>query len=390
MTCAAAIVWTAGWLAFEAVLLSGALRDDRSVGVVLMLAAWTGIGAFALVAIAWAAAGKPEVAIVSARGLELRRGIEPFARTQRFDGGALRALRVLEARPTVVADYDAVQAFWDRGVGRVAFDIKGLTYAFGPSLDDAAADTVRLAIADRMPEAFVEPIETDPDEPRSRRRRPGWGTYVMRAAIVGGLAIPLRTFVTDLPICTGGAMGGEYDPVDPASLRANGRVVLVPFGDFPSESAESIAAHFRTKFELQIEVGPRIPLPGDAIDPDRSQADSNVLLSALAAAYPETPTRTIAIGLTGADLFIPDASSRYAFSDRRPPRFAVASPVRMDRGCMGIRPASPETQLARLRRMVGKDIGLLFYQLPLSDHPRSMMYRSIGGPQELDTIRDEF
>ena len=59
MTCASAIVWSAGWLAFEAVLLSGALRDDRSVGVVLILAAWTGIGAFAIAAIAWAAAGKP-------------------------------------------------------------------------------------------------------------------------------------------------------------------------------------------------------------------------------------------------------------------------------------------------------------------------------------------
>jgi hypothetical protein len=45
--------------------------------------------------------------------------------------------------------------------------------------------------------------------------------------------------------------------------------------------------------------------------------------------------------------------------------------------------------LARLRKMVGKNIGVLFFRLPLSDHPRSMMYGSIGGPQELDTMLEE-
>ena len=82
-------------------------------------------------------------------------------------------------------------------------------------------------------------------------------------------------------------------------------------------------------------------------------------------------------------------SWQYAFSNRLPPRFAVVSPVHMDRGCLGFR-AADATMLIRLRKMVGKNIGVLFFRLPLSDHPRSMMYRSIGGPQELDTMLEEF
>lgn len=52
--------------------------------------------------------------------------------------------------------------------------------------------------------------------------------------------------------------------------------------------------------------------------------------------------------------------------------------------------AADATVLARLRKMVGKNIGVLFFRLPLSDDPRSMMYGSIGGPQELDTMLEEF
>lgn len=65
------------------------------------------------------------------------------------------------------------------------------------------------------------------------------------------------------------------------------------------------------------------------------------------------------VGLTDVDMFIPDVSWRYAFSKREPPRFAVVSTARMDRGCMGIVRASSGIQMARLRKMVGKNIGVL-------------------------------
>ena len=96
------------------------------------------------------------------------------------------------------------------------------------------------------------------------------------------------------------------------------------------------------------------------------------------------------IGLTTADIFIPSVNWTYAFSNRRPPRLAVVSPARMDRGCMGIGRASADRQMARLRKMVGKNIGALVYGLPLSGHPRSMMYAWVGGPQELDMMTEDF
>ena len=87
------------------------------------------------------------------------------------------------------------------------------------------------------------------------------------------------------------------------------------------------------------------------------------------------------IGITAADLYNPEQAWGYAFSNRRPPRFAVVSPARMDRGCLGIVRVNDERRLLRLRKMIGKNIGVLYYQLPLSTNPRSLLYGSIGGPR---------
>jgi predicted Zn-dependent protease len=388
---AGAVLWATGWFATEASALSQGFQYGWTLGGIVCVALWTLVGAVALIAVGWAAAGTPEVVTVTTRTLELRRGVGPFARTQCFDGNAIRALRILEPASPLRGEYAAIRAFWDRGAGRIGFDVDGRTYAFGPLLDDATIDQVLSTIATRLPAALVQPEDGELDRPRSRRRRPGWAAHVTGWVLVGALLIPTRTFITDLPICTGGALGGPYDPIDPGQLRADGRVVLVPFGEFPADAAQQLAEHFRAKYGLDIQAARRsMPLPEDTWNAERGQADSEVLLEALARSYPETPTRTVVIGLTSADIFIPGVSWSYAFSNRHAPRLAVVSPARMDRGCMGIRPADDATQIARLRKMVGKNIGLLFYGLPPSRHPRSMLYAWIGGPQELDTMGEDF
>jgi hypothetical protein len=40
--------------------------------------------------------------------------------------------------------------------------------------------------------------------------------------------------------------------------------------------------------------------------------------------------------------------------------------------------------------MVAKDIGVLYYGLPLSRDARSLMFADIGGPQELDVMSESY
>lgn len=46
--------------------------------------------------------------------------------------------------------------------------------------------------------------------------------------------------------------------------------------------------------------------------------------------------------------------------------------------------------MARLRKMVGKNIGILYFGLDQSRDPARMLYGNIGGPQELDAMSEPF
>ena len=44
----------------------------------------------------------------------------------------------------------------------------------------------------------------------------------------------------------------------------------------------------------------------------------------------------------------------------------------------------------RLRKIVTKDIGILYYGLPHSDNPHSVLYNQIMGIEELDAVGEDF
>jgi len=57
---------------------------------------------------------------------------------------------------------------------------------------------------------------------------------------------------------------------------------------------------------------------------------------------------------------------------------------------MGLFAADERRIMARLRKMVGKNIGIMYFGLGTSADPVSMLYANIGGPQELDAMSELF
>jgi hypothetical protein len=49
-----------------------------------------------------------------------------------------------------------------------------------------------------------------------------------------------------------------------------------------------------------------------------------------------------------------------------------------------------ETPATRLRKIVTKDIGILYYGLPQSQSPKSVLYSQIMGIEELDAVGEDF
>ena len=118
--------------------------------------------------------------------------------------------------------------------------------------------------------------------------------------------------------------------------------------------------------------------------------NSALMLTRLEETYAAANSPVIAIALTTRDMFNSEVNWRYVFSYRRNNRIAVVSPARMERGCMGVFAADEERIMARLRKMVGKNIGIMYFGLDASNDPISMLYANIGGPQELDAMSELF
>lgn len=81
---------------------------------------------------------------------------------------------------------------------------------------------------------------------------------------------------------------------------------------------------------------------------------------------------------------------RFTFSLRsRDRRVAVVSYARMDPKNLG-EPADAEVLQSRLRKMVLKNIGIMYFGLPASGNPRSVLYGNILGVDDLDRMTEEF
>jgi predicted Zn-dependent protease len=171
---------------------------------------------------------------------------------------------------------------------------------------------------------------------------------------------------------------------DPPVAR---NVYFAPIGDFPRGKVEALVTHYQAKYDLTIEIAAPIPVPSGALDTQRDQLGADRLLDAIwasdvALADPEA----VIIGLTDQDMYIEELSWRYAYAFRSNNGLhAVISTARFDAGR-----ADEAKQMQRLRKMVTKNLGILYYGLGSSQDPGSVMYGQIMGPDDLDAVSEDY
>ncbi|MCA1561803.1 MAG: hypothetical protein LC753_18720 [Acidobacteria bacterium] len=199
--------------------------------------------------------------------------------------------------------------------------------------------------------------------------------------------VPLKLALTDRPICFYNDTIPPDAPADISAIQPSGRVYLVPLDGFSPDTARAVADNFGERFNVAMEIVPSAT-EARAYNSDRRQLNANAVRASLQTQFPSA--RAVVIAVTDKDMYIPAFRWRYAFSYRAEDRLAVVSTARMDHGCLGLFPAGKDRRLSRLRKMIGKNLGVLHYGLPLSNDPRSLLYANIGGPQELDVMSEIF
>lgn len=173
---------------------------------------------------------------------------------------------------------------------------------------------------------------------------------------------------------------------DPISLH------LVPVGDVPSDLIAQMVSRLRIRFPGPLTVLPALAVDSTAYDDERHQAIADRLITSIQQRYAdvlrEPDARIIAI--TPDDMYVRTERWAFAFSLRdASDHVAVVSFARMRPEMFGNTPDEVLLQ-SRLRKMVTKNIGIMCYGFPLSENPRSVLYGSIGGTDELDLMTEEF
>ena len=135
-----------------------------------------------------------------------------------------------------------------------------------------------------------------------------------------------------------------------------------------------------------------LPLDESVVDNRRRQLVAEALIALMRREYPREAEdgSAILVGITAHDLYIAGYTKwRWAFSYRMGERFAVVSTARMDDAAWGGAPDAQRLE-ARLRKMVTRNLGILYFGLDQTSDRRSVMFGPILGLADLDSTGDDF
>lgn len=188
---------------------------------------------------------------------------------------------------------------------------------------------------------------------------------------------------------------GTSDGVVPSAspqLNRAGQLYFVTIGELPQTNIENLASYFRREYGISVKVLPALPLTDDARLPNfpNSRPVAERLVELMKRANPKIASnpKAIIIGIIE-DMNVSQSNRIYNFSYQSDGRFAVVAIESMNPATF-CEPAHQDLLASRLRKVIAKNIGILYYQLPRSENPRSVMYSSLDCVDELDEMGKDF
>ena len=169
------------------------------------------------------------------------------------------------------------------------------------------------------------------------------------------------------------------------------KLYFVPLSKFSAASLTKLANACKQKTGIEVIVTKPVPFALTTVDTKRQQVIAEEAINLLKLRNPDLASdpNAIVIGVTDEDLFIRKEEWQYAFSYRMLGRFAVVSSARMDPANLGGSANELLTE-TRMRKMLLKNIGLLYYRLPMNHDPKSVLYQDVQEVADLDKMGEDF
>jgi cytochrome c-type biogenesis protein CcmH/NrfG/predicted Zn-dependent protease len=173
--------------------------------------------------------------------------------------------------------------------------------------------------------------------------------------------------------------------------RGNEKLYFVPLSKFAAASLTKLAKSCKQKTGIEVIVTQPVPFALDTVDKRRQQVVAEEAISLMKLRYPDLASdpNAIVIGVTDEDLFVRREDWQFAFCYRMLGRFAVVSSARMNPANLGGSANDLLTE-SRMRKMLLKNIGILYYHLPVNHDPKSVLYEDVGEVADLDKMGEDF
>jgi predicted Zn-dependent protease len=184
-----------------------------------------------------------------------------------------------------------------------------------------------------------------------------------------------------------------YGHAQQSSTAAAARpaLYLLAIGPEAAADVDGLAEYLQRALDLKPQRLPALPADARSWDAARNQLKADGLWRQVHEQVPQVSGRqdAIIIAVTAYDIYIPGIDWTFAFGYRAP-RFGLVSTARLSLPTDVYPTVTDEVRTWRLRKVVLKHLGVLYYQLAFSADPKSIMYRDILGVDDLDRLEERY
>lgn len=174
--------------------------------------------------------------------------------------------------------------------------------------------------------------------------------------------------------------------VRPEELEGHGHLYFVPIGRQAIPVAD-LAEYYHNRFKIEITVLPEVKLESSSCIAARNQCVAEEMMRSMKRAYPKVARDpdSVMIALTDEDIFPRSLGWRFTYSFHAGYLSGIVSTRRMDPAFWGDAP-DDAVRLANTKQMLTKYIGFMYFRVPYSHDPTSIMHHPLtpnGGPDDI-------
>lgn len=234
------------------------------------------------------------------------------------------------------------------------------------------------------PPAAVAPTA---EESRPKRRRRALVGPLLFAGIV---LVIVAVFVSQIPIEPGPVRATPNETVEHTLVRrvltVGSGVYLVPLGNVRHVDVRALADEVGLRYRVPTSTLAPVALPSWTLDAKEGELNGDQLIRLLQLTYPARE-RAAVIGITDCDMFSTSLGMHGLFSLRNPMPYAVVSSSSL--GATLFDRLHGHDRHERVRKLVGRNIGFLYFQRPESSDPRSLLRSSMSSVDDIDALDED-